>query len=172
MSPAGNSNKCPAARYLDHEGSSLAVNAYRNWLMGLVERDEARFRDVYESHSKALGVGLSRLAMEGMHALVSELEVCSRCPLRFLKPSSGHLCRDEGLVLGIIAGIHNGDEVSVWRCASNLACPKMADLLVGAIGQYAMPLKAGGKTLMPFPNEILIALERDGDVCPESQTLH
>lgn len=172
MSPANNSNKSLAARYLEHEGSALAVGAYRNWLLGLVERDEARFRDVFKSHNKALGLGLTRLAMEGMHALVSELEVCSRCPLRFLKPASGHLCREEGLVLGIIAGIHNGDEATVWRCASSLACPRMAGLLIGATGQYAMPLKAGGKTLMPFPNEILVALERDGDVCPGSHTLH
>ncbi|MEM1378092.1 MAG: hypothetical protein AAGG69_11970 [Pseudomonadota bacterium] len=173
MQPIGaKSAPLSAAHYLQRPPEALAMNGYRNWLLGLMQRDEARFRKVWLSHNDALGQGLSRLAMEGMHALVSQLESCSRCPLRFLSPFADHFCQDEGLVLGLISGLHNGNDDLVWKCASKLACPRMSDQLIGASGQYAMSLKAGGKTLMPLPEEIFTALMRGEQSCDHAHTLH
>ncbi|MEO1745916.1 MAG: hypothetical protein AAFR13_05225 [Pseudomonadota bacterium] len=166
------SSQCPAAAYLSHEAGSLAINGYRHWLLGLVERDETAFGRVWSAHNAALGENLSRMAMEGLHGLVSQLENCGRCPMRFLRPKSMHLCREEGLVLGMIASIQNGHEAVTWRCATHLTCPRLAEQLIGAGGLYSMPLKAGGQTLLPFPSEIMGMFDQAQSEQAAGETYH
>jgi len=38
------------------------------------------------------------------------------CPLNVFKPGSRHVCRDETLVMALIAGIQNGDEQTIHYC--------------------------------------------------------
>ncbi|MEL6201108.1 MAG: hypothetical protein AAFR39_01980 [Pseudomonadota bacterium] len=165
-------SECPAGLYLKGQPEQLAVDAYRHWLLGLLDNDETQFSLVWINHRNALGEGLSRLAMEGLHTMVAQLDACANCPMRFMKPKSRHLCRDEFLILGLISGIHNGQDRVSWKCASHLTCPALASQLIGAAGQYAAPLKAGGKSLMPFPQSMMSELDQEAIVDRGAASLH
>lgn len=166
------SHACLAQHYLRHPPERLALDGYRHWLQGRQECDEKCFNSVRDNLNEAIGFGLARFASEGLNLMVTQLDACSHCPLRFLKPATNDLCREEAFVLGLIASIQNGNEYTAWRCATQLTCQRLSGLLIGAAGQYAIPLKVGGQSLMPFPNEILVLLEKRQHPTQKAKTLH
>jgi hypothetical protein len=93
-------------------------------------------------------------AMAALHALsefVTALGRCAACPLKTFESGSHHVCRDEVLVMGLIAGIQNGDDLVAEICLTELACATRCDEVALAAGSFALVLRGLDKTLLPIP---------------------
>lgn len=164
--------ECPAVRYLRREPENLVVNGYRSWILGLIERDAAHWEQAWNAHARSLGSESARIALDGLQELVRTLGVCATCPLRFHKPQTGHLCRDECLILGLIAGLQHGDEDTAWQSASGLSCAAKCSRLVAAGGTYAFSLKHADRVLLPVPANAIRDIEQQSVQITPNTTLH
>ena len=147
--------ECPAARYLRRPPESLVVNGYRGWLTAVTRRDGGPLNDVWAHFLDVLGHDVGRQAMEGLETLIRELGVCAACPLRFAHPKAQHLCRDECLVLGLVAGLQSGDDDAAFESAVALTCSAQSLRLLYFSSGFAMTLKAAGQQLLPIHAHVI-----------------
>ena len=68
---------------------------------------------------------------------------------------SSHICRDEVLVMGLIAGIQNNDEEAASLCLTELSCATRCDEVALAAGSFALVLRGLDKHLLPIPASVL-----------------
>ena len=163
---------CPAVRYLRREPENLVVNGYRSWILGLIEKDAAHWEQAWNAHARSLGSDAARIALDGLQELIRTLGACATCPLRFHKPDTGHLCRDECLILGLIAGLQHGDEDAAWQSATGLSCAAKCGQVMAASGTYAFSLKHADRVLLPVPAAAIRDIELQSAQRSASTTLH
>lgn len=165
---------CPAADYLARQPERLVVEGYRNWLNGFAQNDSRAWDSVWNLYAAELGISEGRIALDGLAAFVDALGRCASCPLRFFPSKACHLCRDECLVLSLVAALQHGDEDAGRMSAEGLACRTGCTEVTAAAGDYAMRLKMFGQTLLPIPPlvvaDFLAGPVRDG--AAGHQTLH
>jgi hypothetical protein len=142
---------CPAAAYLRQPPENLVVNGYRNWIAGLAHSDSRYWDAAWSAHAKALGAINGQEALDAMASLVRQLGACATCPLRFYKPGAGHLCRDECLVLGMVAGAQHGDEDLLVQSAKLLTCSDACVEVIESASTYAAILLGHSQRLAPIP---------------------
>ncbi|AKI02193.1 hypothetical protein IMCC20628_03504 [Hoeflea sp. IMCC20628] len=147
---------CPAAAYLRRKPENLVVNGYRNWVAGLAHSDSRYWDAAWSAHASALGAIDGGHALDVMAALVRQLGACATCPLRFYKPGAGHLCRDECLVLGMVAGAQNGDEQAMVQSARMLTCTDACADVVDRASAYAAILLGHSHKLTPIPLSAIV----------------
>ena len=144
---AGN---CAAARYLRRVPENLVVNGYRGWLLFALEDNQAHLHAVLEALCRSLGERAAASAMAGLDGLIRQLGKCAVCPLRFKRPNTSHLCRDECLLLSMIAGLQHGDEEAAFEGAAALTYRARAAQVLGAGAAFAIELKLAGQQLLPI----------------------
>lgn len=142
---------CPAADYLNRKPEQLVVRGYRDWLQGCAGDDRWAWNTVGNLYAAELGEAEGRIALEGLAQFVMALGRCATCPLRFFPSETFHLCRDECLVLSLVAALQHGDEDAQRMSAEGLVCRSRCPELVAAAGDYAMRLKMFDCTLLPIP---------------------
>jgi hypothetical protein len=86
---------------------------------------------------------------------VRTLGQCAACPLNVFKPGSHHICRDETLVMALIAGIQNGDEQTIHFCLEKLCRHDRRDPAAIAAGTFALTLKSMDYTMLPIPAHVV-----------------
>ncbi len=168
-------NAITALRYLDRTPEFLVVKGYRNWLGGCATQDPRQWDRLRRLHALRLGETQAGVVVDGLVAFVSTLGRCATCPLRFFPSESCHLCRDECLVLSLVAAIQHGDEESCRLSAGALVCPLRAPETVIAAGDYAMRLKYAGCMLLPIPPLVVsdfIAANPVRHNAPQARTIH
>ncbi|WP_299865955.1 hypothetical protein [uncultured Hoeflea sp.] len=152
-------SQCPASAYLGRKPENLLINGYRNWVAGLARADARYWDAARNAHVTALGAGDGQAAIEALTALIARLGICARCPLRFYKPGSGHLCRDECLLLGMVAGAQHGDDEALITSARLLSgCDALASVIDRA-GAYAAILLSHDHRLVRVPADILADID-------------
>lgn len=142
---------CPAAAYLRQPPENLVVNGYRNWVAGTVQKDARYFSAAWNAHATALGTSGGRQALDVMDGLIRQLGACAACPLRFYKPGAGHLCREECLVLAMVAGAQHGDEELLVTSARLLTCSQSCFEVIDRVSAYASILLGHSHRLTPIP---------------------
>ena len=142
---------CPAAEYLARKPERLVVEGYRNWLNGCAQGDAGAWDSAWNLYATELGSSEGRIALDGLAVFVNALGRCASCPLRFFPSKACHLCRDECLVLSLVAALQHGDDDAGRMSAEGLACSTRCVELTAAAGDYAMRLKMFGCTLLPIP---------------------
>ena len=150
---------CPAAAYLRQPPENLVVNGYRNWVAGLAHADERYWDAAWTAHARALGETDGRAALDVMASLIRQLGACATCPLRFYRPGAGHLCRDECLVLGMVAGAQHGDEDTLVQSARLLTCSRACHDVIDRASAYAAILFCHGQRLTPIPLAALVDID-------------
>lgn len=152
----GTCGDCPAAAYLRQPPENLVVNGYRNWIAGLAHADSRYWDAAWTAHVKALGQVDAGHALDVMASLIRQLGSCATCPLRFYKPGAGHLCRDECLVLGMVAGAQHGDEEALVQSARMLTCSDACVEVVDRASAYAAILLGHSHRLTPIPLSAIV----------------
>lgn len=150
---------CPAAAYLRQPPENLVVNGYRNWIAGHAHADSRYWDAAWTAHAKALGAIDGQHALDVMAAMIHQLGACATCPLRFYKPGAGHLCRDECLVLGMVAGAQHGDEEILVKSARLLTCSDACVEVVDRASAYAAILLGHGQKLTPIPLSAIVDID-------------
>lgn len=164
---------CPAAQYLARAPEYLVIGGYRHVLWAAQGGCPA-VETMWRLHLEKLGDAESRVVMDGLTMFMTTIGRTAHCPLRCLPQGSHHLCRDECLVLSLVAALQHGDDVACRMSAEAISRAGSSAELLGAASDYAMRLKMFGQTLLPVPPFVVadILAGPSGAAQPASPTFH
>lgn len=108
------------ADYFDRPPEKLVLDGYRHWTRGTVLRSTEPWTEAQLLYRGLLGDEDGERAIIALARFVRALGQCASCPLRAFRSGSRFVCSDETLVMGLIAGIQNGDEPVVHFCLDRL----------------------------------------------------
>lgn len=162
----------------------LVLEGYRHWVVGMAisqRPDLARIESLYGDYFPSDQV---RPALTALMGFINALGICSTCPLKTFQVGSGHLCRDEAMVLALIAALQHGDEEAAELSLVSLSCKNRCAEVAVAAGELAVILKSANYVLLPISISVMeniLAISRasrhasdDGyaGAHPASRTLH
>ena len=172
-SNAGNcAMTCRRAPYMNRLPEALVVKGYRHWLNGQVAGDLDAWTQAWELYANTLGTAQGRAAMNTLVNFVNALGRCATCPLRFLPAGSGHLCRDECLVLSLVAALQHGDDEAGQFSAEALTCRARCHDAIAAASEFAMSLKISGHSLLPVPQTTIANILAGDATRGRAATIH
>ncbi len=144
-----------AVDYMNRPPENLVLNGYRGWLLHAAESDPCHLSEVWNLYCAQMSERNACFVMSGLEGLIRQLGICATCPLRFARPKTNYLCRDECLILGLIAGLQNSDEEAAFESASALTCAAKSNEVMISGGEFAMALKCAGQQLLPINAETI-----------------
>ena len=146
---------CRARSYLARPPEQLVVKGYRHWLAGCVTGSVEHWNAAWNLYVTRLGHRDGRMAFAGLNNFVAVLGRCAVCPLRFFPTEANCVCRDECLVLGLVAGIQTGDDDVQRSCTAALTCRRNRDEVMAEAGEFALTLRCLGQLLLPIPADAI-----------------
>ena len=153
---------CLAAAYMARKPEALVVGGYRGLVACALAGDtvvgQSAVKQLEALHRQTLGPAETRVVLDGLSAFIGTLGHCATCPLRACSNSCQHLCRDECLILALIAALQHGDDNIGISAASALTCPARHAEILGVAGDYAMRMKIFGQVLLPVPEFALFEI--------------
>jgi len=152
--------------YLSRPPERLVVEGYRCLLAHPTGERTLPVESAWMLYTGLLGPESGRWALNELTRFLTSLQLCAHCPLRTAPANSGGMCREECLVLALLASLQHGDEVGHRSCAEALACPMRSGEFTEAAGRFAMTLKALRQLLLPFPHALIERLAAAGDTRP------
>lgn len=141
--------------YVDRPAEKLVLEGYRHWTRGTVQRSPGPWTQAQILYRGMLGDDNGEQAIIALANFVRTLGQCAMCPLRVFNSGSYFICRDETLVMGLIAGIQNGDEPTVTLCLEKLCYSDLCDQAAMAAGNFALTLKSMDKVMLPIPAHVV-----------------
>ncbi len=164
------------AAYFDRPPERLVLEGYRHWTRGTVLRSTEPWTQAQLLYRGLLGDEDGETAIVALAHFVTTLGRCAICPLRVFNAGSCNICRDETLVMGLIAGIQNGDEPAIDLCLRKLCRRPLCDSAAMAAGTFALTLKFLGQTMLPIPAHVVARIldraRRAGDGGASRRTIH
>lgn len=166
--------------YFQRLPERLVLEGYRSWAMGYTSGDTDHWNEVWNLYARELGIEDGRHALNALMSFMKKTAICAKCPLRMFKAGSAHICRDEALILCLIASIQRGDEAASELCLSSLACKNRCEEVAMEAANFALVLRALNQTLLPIPKQtienILERYEQTNLMWPDqphsSKTIH
>jgi hypothetical protein len=146
---------CSAIHYLNRKPEHLVLEGYRAGLTACALQDDAAFQNVRHLFRDAAGVNDPRPLIGTCIDFIAALGRCAVCRLGFFPAGTAHLCRDEALVLALIAAMQHGDEEAGRKAAHALSCAYRAQMLAHTAGLFGIVLKGCGQTLLPVPADVV-----------------
>lgn len=146
---------CSTQHYLNRTPEHLVLEGYRAGLLACSLGHDAPFQCARDLFLKTVGTGEYKALMPTFLEFISALGRCSICRLGFFPAGTSHLCRDEALVLALIAGVQHGDEDAQCAASEALSCRFRAQMLVQSAGSFGLVLRACGQTLLPVPVDVI-----------------
>ena len=137
--------------YLSRRSEQLVLEGYRFWSSGIITGDERFLQRAWDLFSRNLGMAEGQLALDALTKFTRTLGLCATCPLKTNHIGCPHLCRDEVLILGLLAGIQHNCETTIILCLDELSCPSRCQEVIEAAEIFATTLKTLGRTLVPVP---------------------
>ncbi|TKT82607.1 hypothetical protein [Aquamicrobium sp. LC103] len=159
---------CDVDCYFQRKPEKLVLEGYRRWMAGFETGSVAPWEMTWELYAAALGARPGRQALAELSNFVRTLRHCAACPMRSFPFNAHHICRDECLTLGLIAGYQHGDRRTAQTCLSAIACAARGPQISEAAESFADTLAALDQKLLPIPQfaiEDVLARSR-------SQTVH
>lgn len=144
--------------YLTRPPERLVLEGYRHWTKSVVTSSPAPMDDASDLYRQLLEPRFARPAFVAMADFVHTLGLCAKCPLHMFATNTPNICTDETMILGLIAGIQNGDDEAVELSLDTLSCATRCDEVAMAAGSFALILKGASKTLMPIPASVLTTI--------------
>lgn len=158
MSRLPSSNSSNAVRYLTRPPERLVLEGYRHWTKSVVTQSPEPMDHATALYTDILGRQFAHPAISSLVNFLNTLGICARCPLHMFDAETPNICTDETLVLGIIAGIQNGDDRATELCLKALSCDSRCDDVAMAAGSFALLLKGANRTLLPIPYDAISAI--------------
>lgn len=159
----------------------LVLEGYRHWVAGVATAQRPDLKSIKNLYGDYLPTEHVQPALTALVHFIGALGVCSTCPLKTFQVGSGHLCKDEALVLALIAALQHGDEEAAELSLVSLTCTSQCAEVAVAAGQLACILKGANHILLPIPTLVIqniLAVSRasrqinDAETHPASPTLH
>ncbi|MDR6632188.1 hypothetical protein J2X72_000959 [Phyllobacterium sp. 1468] len=152
ISEAGND----ADRYFDRTPEKLVLEGYRRWTAGFETGSVIAWEMSYGLYSELLGTRNGNRALSELSFFIRTLRHCALCPLKTFPFGSHHVCREECMTLGLIAGIQNCDMVAARTCLNAMACPSRHEEVENAAIGFAETLAEMDQMLLPIPKSAIV----------------
>lgn len=137
--------------YLKRDAEHLVLEGYRFWSSGIICGDLAHWDAAASLFQDEMGISEGPLALEALKEFAKTLGLCAHCPLKTSPVGCKFLCRDEVMILGLLAGLQHGEDTTVALCLDALA-PQYRHLkILNAAETLATVLRTFGKALLPVP---------------------
>lgn len=143
------------AAYFDRPPEKLVLDGYRHWIRGTVLRSSKPWTEAQILYRGILGDEDGERAIIALARFVRTLGQCAICPPRVFNAGSRCICRDETLVMGLIAGIQNCDDPTVRLCLERLCSWNLRERTAIAAGTFAQTLKVLDYTMLPIPAHVV-----------------
>lgn len=140
--------------YFSRRAERLVLEGYRHWAAGFQTGSITPWEMGWSLYVDMLGYEHGEKLTTEMQGFVRTLKLCSACPLRAFPFNSRHLCLEECLVLGLVAGLQSDDEVAEF-CLNRLTCPARCDPIRRAAQRLADTLSAMDAQLLPVPRHVI-----------------
>lgn len=141
--------------YRTREPEMLLLEGYRNWTMGVAECQISYWDQARNLFSESMGSGKGGIALDALMHFLQTLGMCAACPMKTHRPKSPHLCFDEILVLGLVAGIQHENERVIAFCLDTLCCPAHIKNVEYAARAFAITFGSMNRKLLPVPLAVL-----------------
>lgn len=162
--------------YFERPPEKLVLQGFRFWTRGTVLASTKPWTEAQLLYRGLLGDEDGEHAIIALARFVRILGQCAFCPLKVFHSDARFICRDEILVMALIAGIQNVDEPAVHLCLEKLCHPDRRDTSVMAAGGFALTLKALDYTMLPIPahvvERIMSRLQTTALDTPVHRTVH
>lgn len=136
----------------ENPAEQLVLFGYRNWSYGYRHHSEPHIAQSWAIHTKHLGnVSQAKEVLDALILFTQALSNCATCPLKSRPNTSHSVTKDEGLILGLISSIQNGDEQVCELCLEQLTCKSRCWELAHAAERYAITLRSLDRKLLPIP---------------------
>jgi hypothetical protein len=136
----------------ENPAEQLVLFGYRNWSYGYSHHSEIHIAQSWAIHTKHLGnISQAKEVLDALILFTQALSDCATCPLKSQPNTSHWLTKEEGLILGLISSIQNGDEQVCQTCLEHLTCKSRCWELAHAAERYAVTLRSLDRTLQPIP---------------------
>lgn len=159
----------------------LVLEGYRHWVAGIATAQRPDLESIESLYSDYLPANHVRPALTALVGFINALGVCSTCPLKTFRAGSGHLCKDEAMVLALVAALQHGDEEATELSLISLSCKTRCTEVAAAAGELAFILKGANHVLLPIPTSVIQNIltvsqtarhMKDAESHPASPTLH
>ena len=151
ISETGNDTGC----YFDRTPEKLVLEGYRRWTAGFETGSVIAWEMAYGLYSELLGTRNGNRALSELSFFIRTLRHCALCPLKTFPFGSHHVCREECMTLGLIAGIQNCDMVAARTCLNAMACPSRQEEVENAAISFAETLAEMDQMLLPIPKSAI-----------------
>lgn len=141
--------------YFDRPPEKLVLDGYRHLIRGAALSSSNHLTRAQLLYRRLLGDDDGEKAIMALARFVRTLGQCAACPLNVFSPGSRNICRDETLVMALIAGIQNADERTIHYCLEKLCRPDHRDRAAMAAGVFALILKSLDHTMLPIPAHVV-----------------
>ena len=140
--------------YCNRPPERLVLEGYRHWSAGYQTGSIKPWELAWEIYARALGSQDGRTAFAALSSFMRVLKKCASCPLRAFPFHSQHLCVEECLVVGLVAGIQHSDDVADL-CLQHMTCATRCAEVEGAAHIFAKSLSALDQRLLPIPRHVI-----------------
>jgi len=140
--------------YFNRLPEKLVLEGYRHWWAGYETGSIEPWELVWNLYAVALGTCDARRALPVLSNYVRTLKRCAACPLRSFPFHSRHLCTEECLTMGLVAGLQHGDEAAEL-CLRELACPIRCNEVEDAANDLAQTLTELQQVMLPIPATVI-----------------
>jgi len=148
--------------YLKQPSAYLVLEGYRSWSKGIITGDISCWNDAWNMFAVKLGLQNGRLALDALSNFTKTLGICASCPLKSSPAGCNFVCRDEILILSLIAGIQHDDETVITLCIDELSCPNRYVEVLTSAEMLAVTLRSLDNILMPIPTQTIRAILTNG----------
>ncbi|MBA8877489.1 hypothetical protein [Phyllobacterium myrsinacearum] len=146
-SEAGHGMGC----YFDRAPEKLVLEGYRRWTAGFETGSVIAWEMAFGLYSEILGTREGNRALSELSFFIRTLRHCALCPLKTFPFGSHHVCKEECLTLGLIAGLQNCDMLAARTCLNAMACPSRQEEVENAAIGFAETLAELDQVLLPIP---------------------
>lgn len=159
----------------------LVLEGYRHWVAGIATVRQPDFESIENLYGDYLPSTHVQPALTALTRFIGALGMCATCPLKTFQVGSRHLCKDEALVLALIAALQHGDDEASELSLSSLSCKSRCAEVAVSAGELAVILKGANHILLPIPVSVIqniltisrsAAHAKDAGIHPTSPTLH
>lgn len=149
--------------YFERLPEKLVLEGFRYWNAGYATGSVTPWELAWKLYADSLGQELGRYLLSDLSHFVRTAHRCANCPFRTFPYGAHHVCRDECITLGLIAGMQHGEEAAVQACLNALTCPMKCASVAAAADSFAASLVKSELVLMPIPAAVIDdVLSRDG----------
>ena len=136
--------------YFDRAPEKLVLEGYRHWIAGFETGSVVAWEMAFSLYTDLLGSRGGNRALSELSFFIRTLRHCAVCPLKSFPFGSHHVCREECLTLGLIAGLQNCDMVTARTCLNAMTCPSRQEEIETAAIAFSDTLATLDQVLLPI----------------------